>query len=279
VLAILGSFEASNVIVRSVAKLTTAMAAAERLIAIADAPIAIAEPANPLPLPASLPLELVDVTFSYDGGPPVLRDLDLRVAPGEHIAITGASGIGKSSLLNLLLRLAEPQSGQISLGGVALSALAQADVHASMALLSQDSPLFNDTIRANLLIARPDASDDALWSALESAGIDSFVRALPRGLDSLVGESGRTVSAGQGRRLCLARALLSPAPILLLDEPTTGLDRPAELAFFAVLRTAAVGRTVVLVTHAGIPEGTVERVLSLRNGQLHAVQRPSANTP
>ncbi|MDP2779970.1 thiol reductant ABC exporter subunit CydC [Devosia sp.] len=275
-LAILGSFEASSVIVRSVAKLTTAMAAAERLNAIANAPISVADPINPVDLPARLPIAITDLNFAYDGGAPVLRKLNLAIAPGEHIAIIGESGIGKSSLLNLLLRLVEPQSGQITLGGVALSALAQADIHASMALLSQDSPLFNDTIRANLLIAQPAASDEALWDALDAAGIGEFVRALPRGLDTLVGESGRTVSAGQGRRLCLARVLLSRAPIVLLDEPTTGLDRPAELAFFDTMRSAAVGRTVILVTHAAFPQGTVDRVLSMRDGRLHAIDTPIA---
>ncbi|MEO9298014.1 thiol reductant ABC exporter subunit CydC [Devosia alba] len=275
-LAILGSFEASSVIVRSVAKLTTAMAAAERLNAIANAPISIADPINPVDLPAGLPIAITDLSFAYDGGAPVLRNLTLAIAPGEHIAIIGESGIGKSSLLNLLLRLVEPQSGQITLGGVALSALEQADIHASMALLSQDSPLFNDTIRANLLIAQPAASDEALWDALDAAGIGEFVRALLRGLDTLVGESGRTVSAGQGRRLCLARVLLSRAPIVLLDEPTTGLDRPAELAFFDTMRSAAVGRTVILVTHAAFPQGTVDRVLSMRDGRLHAIDTPIA---
>ncbi|MCZ4344790.1 thiol reductant ABC exporter subunit CydC [Devosia neptuniae] len=267
-LAILGSFEASSVIVRSVTKLTTAMAAAERLTAIADAPIKIVDPANPIGLPDNLVITLDKVRFAYDGGAPVLNDLELSVAPGEHVAIVGPSGIGKSSLLSLLLRLAEPQSGSITLGGVDLSALALRDLQTSLALLSQDSPLFNDTISANLLIARPDASEDALWGALDAAGIGDFVRALPKRLDTLVGEAGRTVSAGQGRRLCLARTLLSPAPILLLDEPTTGLDRTAEVAFFDTLRKAATGRTVILVTHAGIPEGTVDRVLTMRGGQL-----------
>ncbi|MGV8854274.1 MAG: thiol reductant ABC exporter subunit CydC [Devosia sp.] len=267
-LAILASFEASSAIVRSVGKLTTAMAAAERLVAIADAPITMLDPVRPAALPAVLPIRLTEVSFRYPGGAPVLDALSLSVAPGEHIAITGPSGIGKSSLLSLLLRLAEPQSGQITLGGVGLSALAQADVQASMALLSQDSPLFNDTIRANLLIGRPAADEPALWTALRDAGIDSFVMALPQGLDTLLGEAGRTVSAGQARRLCLARALLSPAPILLLDEPTTGLDRPAELAFFATLRAAAIGRSVIMVTHASLPEGTVDRVLTMGDGKL-----------
>jgi ATP-binding cassette subfamily C protein CydC len=267
-LAIAGSFEATSAIVRSVGKLTTAMAAAERLAAIAESPIAIADPVAPAMPPADLTVGLDDITFSYPGGPPVLSNLGLTIAPGEHIAITGPSGSGKSSLLTLLLRLAEPQLGRITLGGVPLPALRQADVHASMALLSQASPLFNDTIRANLMIARPVADDTALWAALTSAGIEPFVRALPAGLDTLVGEGGRTVSTGQARRLCLARTLLSDAKIVLLDEPTTGLDRPAEVAFFETLHNAASDRTVIIVTHAAIPEGTVDRVLMLRNGAL-----------
>ncbi|MFP9136738.1 thiol reductant ABC exporter subunit CydC [Devosia sp. XGJD_8] len=266
-LAILGSFEATSVIVRSVGKLTTAMAAAERLTAIAESPIAIADPAMPVAWPADTTIALSDVTFGY-GGPPVLGNLNLTIAPGEHVAIAGPSGSGKSSLLTLLLRLADPQLGTVTVGGTPLAALRQADIHAGMALLSQDSPLFNDTIRANLLIARPEADDAALWAALADAGIADFVHALPKGLDTMVGEGGRTVSAGQARRLCLARALLSPASILLLDEPTTGLDRTAEVAFFETLHRAARDRTVVVVTHAAIPESTVDRVLTMRNGML-----------
>lgn len=266
-LAVAGSFEATAVIVRSVSKLTTAMAAAERLAAIADAPPTVVDPSTPAALPSGTTLTLTDVAFGY-GGPPVLAGLDLTVAPGEHVAIAGPSGSGKSSLLALLLRLADPQAGTITLGGMGLPSLAQADIHARMALLSQDSPLFHDTIRANLLIARPDADDAALWSAIAAAGIEPFVRALPLGLGTLIGEGGRTVSAGQARRLCLARVLLSPAGILLLDEPTTGLDRAAEVAFFETLHVAAEGRTVIVVTHAAIPEGTVDRVLVMRGGKL-----------
>jgi ATP-binding cassette subfamily C protein CydC len=266
-LAIMGSFEATSVIVRSVGKLTTAMAAAERLTAIASGPLPVADPSAPAAWPADTTITLADVSFGY-GGPPVLDELSLTVAPGEHLAITGASGGGKSSLLTLLLRLADPQIGTICIDDVKLSALRQADIHAGIALLSQDSPLFNDTIRANLRIGRPDADDDTLWTALADAGIADFVRALPKGLDTLVGEGGRTVSAGQARRLCLARVLLSPARIVLLDEPTTGLDREAEVAFFETLHHAARDRTVIVVTHAAIPAGTMNRVLTMRNGRL-----------
>jgi ATP-binding cassette subfamily C protein CydC len=266
-LAIAGSFEATSVIVRSVGKLTTAMAAAERLTAIAETPPAIVDPIAPAILSADTTITLADVTFGY-GGPPVLSNLDLVVKPGEHIAILGPSGSGKSSLLALLLRLVDPQLGAITLGGTRLAALRQTDIHASIALLSQDSTLFNDTIRANLLIACPDADDETLWAALMAAGVEPYVRALPNGLNTLIGEGGRTVSVGQARRLCLARVLLSPARILLLDEPTTGLDLVAEVAFFETLRQAAQDRTVIVVTHAAIPEGTMGRVMVMQSGRL-----------
>lgn len=267
-LAIAGSFEASGVIVRSVGKLTTAIAAAERLTAIAEGPMPIADPEHPEPMSADPTLRLHDIAFTHDDAPPVLDGLSLAVAPGEHIAITGTSGSGKSSLLALLLRLADPQRGTISIGGVPLPRYRQADIHAHIALLGQDSVLFHDTIRTNLLLAAPEAGDERLWAALDAAGIGDHVRKLPQGLDTLIGEGGRTLSAGQARRVTLARTLLTPADILLLDEPTTGLDRAAEVAFFETLRMAAKGRAVIVVTHAAIPEGTVDRVLELRNGQL-----------
>lgn len=266
-LAIAGSFEATSVIVRSVGKLTTAMAAAERLTEIAHAPPAVLDPASPRSWPERSGLALNNVTFAYDGLP-VLSGLDLNIAAGEHVAVTGASGSGKSSLLALLLRLVEPQAGAITVGEVPLEAMRQGDVHAHIALLAQDSPLFNDTIRANLLIGRDSATDEDMLAALDASGIGAFVRGLPKGLDTLIGEGGRTVSVGQARRLCLARVLLTRAEVLLLDEPTTGLDREAEVAFFETLRGAAAGRTVVLVTHAAIPDGTVDRVLTMRKGRL-----------
>ena len=164
--------------------------------------------------------------FSYDSGAPVLNGATLTVHPGERIAIAGPSGGGKSTLLRLLLRLDEPQCGEIHLGSTPLHDVARSDVHAHMALFSQDSPVFIDTIRNNLRIARPLADDEALWEPLSAARLDSFVATLPDGLDALVGEAGRTLSTGQMRRLCLARTLLSNAPIILLDEPTNALDPP-----------------------------------------------------
>lgn len=267
-LAVLGSFEVTGLIVRSTAKATQAMAAAERLVALTEVPVPVVEPAAPVSFPEHGTIRLDRVRFSYPGLPPVLDDLSLEVTPGERLAIVGPSGTGKSTLLRLLLRLTDPQSGEITIGGVPLSALASRDIHAHAALLSQDSPVFIDTIRNNLLVGRGDASDADMWAALEQAQLDEHVRALPKGLDTLVGEAGRTLSAGQARRLCLARALLSQAPILLLDEPTNSLDRDTEVAFFDTIARGTGGRTVIMVTHADIPEGTVDRVVRLEGGRL-----------
>jgi len=270
-LAVLGSFEATGVIVRSVGKSAAALAAAERLNALATLPTAIVDVAQPLPLPDNAPIRFNDVHFAYDLGAPVLNGVSLEIQPGERLAIVGPSGGGKSTLLRLLLRLGEPVTGDIRIGKVPLDKIAAEEVHANMALLSQDSPVFIDTIRNNLRIARPLATDEDIWEALTAARLDTFVAALPEGLDTLLGEAGRTLSAGQMRRLCLARALLSPAPIILLDEPTDALDRANEVAFFETLAASTEGRTVILVTHAEIPQGTVDRVVEMRNGMLTAL--------
>ncbi len=267
-LAVLASFEVTTLIVRSTARATQAMAAAERLVAIEALPPPVLEPAHPAPMPNTGTIAFDAVSFAYPGLPPILDNLSLIVTPGERVAIAGASGNGKSTLLRLLLRLADPQSGRIAIADTPLPDFASRDIHAHMALLSQDSPVFIDTIRNNLLVGRADASDADLWQALASAQLDAHVRALPKGLDTIIGEAGRTLSAGQARRLCLARALLSKAPVLLLDEPTNALDRGTEEAFFKVVATGTRGRTVLLVTHAAIPDGTVDRVLLLENGRL-----------
>lgn len=267
-LAVLGSFEATSGIVRSVGKAVNALAAAERLNALASLPEADADPVAPKSLPAENSISFDNVTFGYAPGAPVLNAITLSIAEGERVAIAGPSGGGKSTLLRLLLRLHRPQSGTISIGGVSVAEVASAELHQRISLLSQDSPVFIDSVRNNLLIARTSATEDELWQALDAAWLGDFVRGLPKGLDTPVGEAGRTLSVGQMRRLCLARTLLSNAPIILLDEPTNALDRATEIAFFETLAEATKGKTVLMVTHAAIPDGAMDRVITLRDGNL-----------
>jgi ATP-binding cassette subfamily C protein CydC len=274
-LACLGSFEALGVIVRSVAKLGSAAAAADRLVALATARPAVTDPA----LPAAFTgggLSFQDVRFGHDPARPVLDGASFRLRAGRRIAIVGKSGSGKSTLVDLVLRLRDPQAGSVRIGGIDLRDLRQEDLHRHIALLGQSAPVFLGTVRANLLIGRADAGDAELWQALDDARLGGFVRGLPDGLDTHLGEGGRTLSAGQARRLCLARTLLSPAEILVFDEPTSGLDPHNEQAFLADLARATRERSVLLVTHARIPPGAVDEVWQLAGGRL---VRQRSSTP
>ena len=194
--------------------------------------------------------------------------LTLEVPQGARVALLGPSGAGKSTLAALALKVAAPQQGRVLLGGVDIATLAAADVRSRIGWLAQATHLFDDTIRANLKLARPDADDAALWGALDAARIGEMVRALPDGLDTWVGEGGARFSGGQGRRLALARALLSPAPILILDEPCAGLDAETERAFLATLNEVADGRSVILITHRLTGVERLDRIwrLSARQG-------------
>lgn len=224
-LAVIGIFEVAGPIMRGASRMGSALSAAARIRDVAQREPDMRDPAVPSPLPTRGALELVDVSFAYparagETPAPLLRNVQLRVEPGERVAILGESGAGKSTLLHLLLRLEDPLGGQVRYAGVDARACAQADWHRRIALLSQDAPVFLGTLRTNLLIGDPQAGDAELWRALDAARLGEFVRGLPDGLDTWAGETGSLLSAGQARRLCLARALLSPADVIVLDEPT-----------------------------------------------------------
>lgn len=273
-LAVMGIFEVAAPIMRGASRLGSAVSAAQRIREVAQCEPDMRDPDAPAALPADGALELDGLRFAYPDGALVLDGVSLRVAPGERVAIQGESGAGKSTLLHLILRLEDPQAGQVRYGGRDARDCAQADWHRRIALLSQDAPVFLGTLRTNLLIGDPSADEAALWRALDAARLGDFVRGLPDGLDAWAGETGSLLSAGQARRLCLARALLSPARVLVLDEPTAGLDAAAEADFLRDLGRAAQGRAVVLATHARLPAGAVDRRCVLRGGQLHDVSSP-----
>jgi ATP-binding cassette, subfamily C, bacterial CydC len=278
-LAVLASFEATQALVRSTTRLSASIAAAARVMLLAEAPT---EPAMPeaLALPFWGRLSLRNLSFGYPGAPPVLHGLSLDIEQGERIAITGPSGSGKSTLAALLVRLHRPDEGTISLGGVDLARVTSEELRRHIALMLQDAVPFAATVRDNLRMAegagRAALDDDALWQVLDQVGLAAEIRAAG-GLDAMVGEAGLSLSSGQARRLILARTLLTKAEIVVLDEPTAGLDHAAELAFWQALQAGCTGRTVIVITHGHDPEA-FNRIMELRGGQLFFADK-EANLP
>ncbi|MFD1861160.1 thiol reductant ABC exporter subunit CydC [Aeromicrobium camelliae] len=223
-------------------------AAAERLDALAGIPAPVHEPATPRPLPDVWDLSLADLAVGWDTT--LVEGIDLDLPQGSAAAITGPSGTGKSTLALTLLKLVEPRSGTIRLGGVPVAELAGDDVRRRIGYLGQDDVVFDTTIRENLRIAAPTASDEELLRALDRAGLGAFVRALPDGLDTTVGERGGRLSGGERQRLCLARLLLADHRIVIVDEPTEHLDRPTADALMDDILALVPHRTVVVITHA-----------------------------
>ena len=266
---VVAAFEAVATLPRAGVAAGHATRAAERVLELAEA--APPPPTAPAPMPAGSAIRFEGVHFAWaPDRPPVFDGLALDIPQGSRVALLGPSGAGKSTIAALLLKVAAPAQGRILLGGADIATLDDTSVRARIAWLSQATHLFNDTIRANLRLGAPPGApvDDArLWAALEAARIAEVVRALPDGLDTWVGEGGLGFSGGQGRRLALARALLSDAPILVLDEPCAGLDAATERAFFLALNDAAPGRTVLLIAHRLIGVERLDRIWRLSAGR------------
>jgi ATP-binding cassette subfamily B protein/subfamily B ATP-binding cassette protein MsbA len=205
------------------------------------------------------------VTFSYRADKPVLQDITLRAAHHQTIAIVGATGSGKSTLFQLLSRFYDPQSGAITLDGVPLQNLSKRFLRQSLAYVTQEAFLFAGTVRDNLLIGKPSASDDELWAALRDACAEDFIRRSPEGLDAEVGERGVLLSGGERQRLALARAFLKDAPVLLLDEATSAVDVKSERLIQTALAKLRANRTSLIIAHrlSTIVEADVIYVLHL----------------
>jgi thiol reductant ABC exporter, CydC subunit len=233
---------------------------------LARSPVAT-DPPQPLPVPDQGALELECVRFAHPGGRLLLRDASLRLEPGARVVVAGDSGSGKSTLLALVLRILDPQGGRVAWAGIDLRRLGQACWHSRLAWLPQDAPVFAGSVRANLAMGDPRAGDQALWAVLEAMRLDARVRAAG-GLDCEVGEGGALLSAGEARRLALARALLRPAPLVLLDEPVEGLDVDAAEALLLDLEQALGARGLLLVSHAPVPATLPWRRLRLEQGRL-----------
>ncbi len=271
VFLVIAAFEAIGGLPRAGALAGYASAAATRVLEAADAPVPVPDPADPVAMPTGTALRFEAVEFRWQPDrPSVFDSLTLEIPQGARVALLGPSGAGKSTLAALALKVVAPRSGQIRLGGVDIATLSAALVRTRIGWLGQTTHLFDDTIRANLLLARPDADEAALWAALDDARIGDVVRALPDRLDTWVGEGGTRFSGGQGRRLALARALLSPAPILILDEPCAGLDAETERSFLETLNDTAAGRTLILITHRLTGVEKLDRIFRLSGGRAVA---------
>lgn len=243
--------------------------AAVRLEQIVEQAPGVAEPRDPVPLPVEAALLSVEhVTFQWPGqARRVLDEVQLQLRPGERIAIRGDSGSGKTTLSSLLLRLWDPASGYVRYGGVDIRQFSQAEWHRQIAWLPQNAPVFAGSIADNLRLGDPQASDAQLWQVLTDVRLQAWADQLG-GLHAWVGENGATMSAGQARRLALARALLRGSPILLLDEPTDGLDVDTAHALLHDMVAALGGRSLLMITHDVLPEGIVHRSYRLREGRL-----------
>jgi len=220
---------------------------AERILALVDLKPDIADPSQLVLAPLGTALSIRKLRVRYDGAW-VLKGIDLDLPPGQHVALLGASGAGKSTFVAALLRL-HPYAGTILLDGKPLDAYHVDDVRACFGVVEQQPYLFDASLRDNLCLTRPSPTDEQLRHAIEVAQLSSFVAALPQGLDTLLGENGMHLSGGEIRRIAVARALLADAPILILDEPTEGLDAQTADALLRALNTATIGRTVLLITH------------------------------
>lgn len=239
------------------------LAVGERLLDLAEEEGRLVGTAIP-PSPRDAPVRFEGVSYAYPTRPrPVVADLDLELEPGEMVALTGPSGAGKSTIAALLLLLAEPTAGRVSVGGVDLAECDPASWRAQVAWVPQRPTLFRGTVADNIRLGEAGAPDAALREAAAQAGADGFVRWLPDGYETVVGDGGRPLSAGQVRRIALARAFLRDAPLVILDEPTADLDpASAEVVATAVERLLA-GRTVLLVTHRPELESRADRVVRL----------------
>jgi ATP-binding cassette, subfamily C, bacterial CydC len=261
----LASFEAVQPLSQAARELAETLAAGRRLLDLTDREPAIADPDTPAPLPAApfaVALEGVRARYA-PGEPPALAGVDLRLEPGRRIALVGRSGVGKTTVANLLVRFLDPEAGRVTLGGRDLREYRQEDVRRAIAVAGQDSHLFSTTIRENVGLGRVDADDDEIEDALRRARILDWVRSLPDGLDTLVGEEGRELSGGQRQRLVVARALLANAPVLVLDEPTAHLDPSTAERLIADVLDAAADRSVLLITHRSEGLDLLDEVVAL----------------
>jgi ATP-binding cassette subfamily C protein CydC len=271
-LVVLGSFEAVAPLGAAFQVLGRSVGAGERLFEITDAEPEVTDPPEPPSLPQDGTLAFDRVSFRYEeDGSPALRDVSFVLRPGSRVAVVGPSGSGKSTLVGLILRFWDPDSGEVRLGGRDVRRYAQEDLRSKIGVVSQDTHVFNDTLRNNLLLADPEADDASLHRATTGAHLAGLVEGMTGGLDGYVGEQGQRLSGGERQRLAVARALLKDAPLLVLDEATADLDTVTERELLRTIRELMRGRTTLQITHRLVEMETMDEILVLDEG--HIIER------
>ncbi|MDE2986414.1 MAG: ABC transporter ATP-binding protein [Gemmatimonadota bacterium] len=240
-----------------------------RVHELLDEPVEVEDPAQPVPLgPVRGEIVFEDVSCGHGRGADVLDGFALTVAPGEVVALAGRSGSGKSTVADLLVRHLDPDRGRVLLDGTDLRDVALAELRARVAVVAQDTFVFNTSILENVRYARPEAGREAVSRAVERAGLGDFVASLPDGLDTVVGEEGRALSAGERQRVAIARALLADPAVLVLDEATSALDAHAQAKVVAAYAEVMRGRTTVVISHREEVVRSADRVVVLEGGRV-----------
>lgn len=269
VMAVMSSFEAVSPLPQAFQYLDNSLEAARRLFEVVDADPTVVDSPSPLPEPSKYGLRVANLRFSYDRGEaPALDGISFDLPEGGRIAVVGPSGAGKSTLVQLLLRFWEYEDGQILLGGQELRQYSQAGLRKVIAVVSQQAHLFNATVRENLLLARPEATESAMIRAAQQSQIHEFIESLPQGYDTWIGEQGLRLSGGERQRLVIARAILKDAPILILDEPTSHLDALTEREVMGTLQALTTGRTTLIISHRLAGLQSVDEILVLHKGRI-----------
>lgn len=267
-LAVMGSFEATQNLGTAFQYLESTEKAADKLLDLinpkqsAEAP---AEKGDQTPIEGDI--EYSGVTFGYYDQRTILRDFSMVIPEGSHTAVVGPTGSGKSTLLNLVMKFYQPASGAIRIGGRELTGIPEEALRQAISVVDQQTYLFTDTLRNNLTIAQPGATDDELRDALKMAEMEKFVQNLPHGLDTPIGEHGKSMSGGERQRLALARAILKNTSIWALDEPTANLDTLTEQALLKTIRRLTRGKTVLWITHRLVDMDQFDNIIVLKEGK------------
>jgi thiol reductant ABC exporter CydC subunit len=263
-LVAIAAFEAVQPLGDAYREIELSRAAAVRTFEVLDAKPVVRDPSAPAGMPERAALEFRDVGFRYaPGAPAVLEGLSFAIAPGEHVALGGPSGVGKTTVTNLLLRFWDAGQGSVRIGGTDVRSLRGEDVRTLFGVVPQHVHLFNGTLRDNLLLADGHADDERIVQACIRARLGPFLASLPEGLDTQVGEDGLALSGGERQRVAIARAFLKDAPVLILDEATANLDDDTESEVLASVRSFAEDRTMIVISHRPAALGLADRVVKL----------------